>query len=99
MTTSINWVLLPIESNSQGPPQITGFSFSGLLLRIESSLDYQRDRDYRRKAHHSVVVIDTHNDLECLRPAAHLLKRILKNSQNRTDFGTGKTQTSVTHES
>jgi hypothetical protein len=60
-----------------------GFSFSGLLLRIESSLDYQRDRDYSRKARqnlvadssvdHSVVVINTLNELECLRPAEHLL--------------------------
>ena len=72
MTASINWIL-PIETNTQCPRQIVGFSFSGLLLRIESSLDYQRDRDYSRRAHHSVVVIDTHNDLECLRPAEHLL--------------------------
>ena len=83
MTASINWILLPIETNTQCPQQIVGFSFSGLLLRIESSLAYQRDRDYRRKARqnlvadssvdHSVVVIDTHNDLECLRLAEHLL--------------------------
>ena len=73
----------PIETNSQCPRQIVGFSFSVLLLRIESSLDYQRDRDYSQKARqnlvadssvdHSVVVIDTHNDLECLRPAEQLL--------------------------
>ena len=82
MTASINWIL-PVEANTQCPRQIVGFSFSGLLLRIESSLDYQRDRDYSRRARqnlvadssvdHSVVVIDTHNDLECLRPAEHLL--------------------------
>ena len=83
MTASINRMLLPIETNTQCPRQIVGFSFSGLLLRIESSLTYQRYRDYRRKARqnlvavssvdHSVVVIDTHNDLECLRLAEHLL--------------------------